>query len=1005
MKKSMVTDTKRSAWGRLALFLALALPASLPAGTFGRVVPIGGHAADVALDEGRGVLYIANFTANRIEVMSLADGTIQTSINVNPQPGSISISPDGRWLLVAHYGNFAAPNTPNNALTLINLDTRGKQSFALGFPPLGVAFGIDNRALVVTSTDFTLFDPVSGSTRTLDTITGVVAKTLPAQSAQFPANIIAASVAASGDGRRIFGLSDTIQFSYEVFANRLVAFNYVSTPAMGPRVVSVNRDGSYYISGWALNTTSGTLWAQFPNPRGDLHVGSHAIDAERGRVYAQIPQGGTATPTPGATAAPAVLQVHDADNLRVRERLQLAENLSGKSILNSDGSVMYAISESGVSILPVGQLDRQPRLIASVQDIAFRGNFCDRRVATQEFTITDPSGANTDFTVTSTLPGVFVSPSSGVTPAVVRVIVDPNAFQNQKGTASGALRIASSRAVNLAPEVRLLVNNREPDQRGTFVNVSGKLVDIVPDPVRDRFFVLRQDTNEVLVFDGVNYNQIATLRTGNTPTSMAITFDRRWLLVGNDNSQIANVFDLETLEPSQPVRMPFGHYPRWLASSGNALLAATRVAGPVHKIDRIDMLTRSATELPSLGVYQNDIDINTALTASPNGSTILIAQANGTLMLYNANVDSFTISRKDAQLLEGAIAASSFDQYVVGNSLLNSSLVVQRALESGTGESSGFFFLDQAGYRTTSPNSGSPGIIQRVELTSGQGIRPTRMVESPVLNETGANFTRTLAPIYSRNVIVSLSTSGFTVLPWNYDASVASPRIERVANAADSRSPLSPGGLITVSGRDLSPINQASRELPLPTALGESCLTVNGVPVPILFVSPTQVNAQMPFNVEGNVTMILRTPGGVSDNFNLTVLPTGPGVFRSGTAGPLTDLPTVVRIKNGQFVTLSNPVHREDTLTIFLTGLGRTLPAIDAGVPAPGDPAPVPLIEPEVTLGGVALPITFAGLAPGQVGVYQINVTVPGWVPLGMEQPLAIGAGGQSTVLSVRVVD
>src|ERR1700736_684243 len=64
-------------------------------GTFGTVVPIGGEAADVALDEARGVLYIANFTANRIDVMSLSDNTIHTSYNVAGQPGSLSLSPDG----------------------------------------------------------------------------------------------------------------------------------------------------------------------------------------------------------------------------------------------------------------------------------------------------------------------------------------------------------------------------------------------------------------------------------------------------------------------------------------------------------------------------------------------------------------------------------------------------------------------------------------------------------------------------------------------------------------------------------------------------------------------------------------------------------------------------------------------------------------------------------------------------------------------------------------------
>src|ERR1700719_2588571 len=55
---------------------------SARAGTFGQVVVIGGEAADIALDEARGVLYVANFTANRIDVMSLDNHQIQTSINV-----------------------------------------------------------------------------------------------------------------------------------------------------------------------------------------------------------------------------------------------------------------------------------------------------------------------------------------------------------------------------------------------------------------------------------------------------------------------------------------------------------------------------------------------------------------------------------------------------------------------------------------------------------------------------------------------------------------------------------------------------------------------------------------------------------------------------------------------------------------------------------------------------------------------------------------------------------
>src|SRR5438477_7112568 len=133
----------------LALAVALIPSGSLLAGTFGRVVPIGGSASDIALDEARGVMYIANFTANRIEVMSLTSNTIQTSINVASQPGSVSLSPDGRYLIVAHFGNNVAPASPTNSLTLIDLTAgNAKQTFALGNPPLGAAFGADGRALV-----------------------------------------------------------------------------------------------------------------------------------------------------------------------------------------------------------------------------------------------------------------------------------------------------------------------------------------------------------------------------------------------------------------------------------------------------------------------------------------------------------------------------------------------------------------------------------------------------------------------------------------------------------------------------------------------------------------------------------------------------------------------------------------------------------------------------------------------------------------------------------------
>ena len=67
--------------------------------------------------------------------------------------------------------------------------------------------------------------------------------------------------------------------------------------------------------------------------------------------------------------------------------------------------------------------------------------------------------------------------------------------------------------------------------------------------------------------------------------------------------------------------------------------------------------------------------------------------------------------------------------------------------------------------------------------------------------------------------------------------------------------------------------------MPLPTVIADSCLTVNGAPTHMLFVSPTQVNAQMPAQASGNVAMVMHTPGGVSNTYFLTLLTGAPSVF------------------------------------------------------------------------------------------------------------------------------
>lgn len=983
----------------IALFSLAFFCASAGAATFGTVVPIGGQAADIALDEPRRSLYIANFTGNRIDVLSLDTNAIVRSIQVAAQPGALAISRDGKYLVIAHYGNFAAAT---NSVTILNLTDSSRRVFGVGAAPLGVAFGANDQALLVTAKDFILLDPVTGQTRTIETVDGLAVRTLPVPVPALPSEIVRASLTASLDGLWIYGLTDKFLFRYNVGLPQLSITGYTSRPEMGPRTVSVSSNGSYYTAGWALFDRQGTMTAQFPNPSGKLDIGSHVVDSEAGVIYAQLIQAdtavtpGVARPTTTANTAP-TLDILAADNLAVIERLRLRENLTGRSVLNSARDVVYAVSAGGVTVLPVGQRGKAPRVKADGQDIIFRGNSCVRRQETQEIAIVDTGGNSTAFSLVPSGSGITVSPSSGVTPTVVRITIDPGAFDDAKGTSVRYIDIRAPGAVNFPDRIRVLVNNRDPDQRGAVHNVPGKLVDVLADPSRDRFMIVRQDTNEVLVFDR-NMRQTAALRTGNTPTQMAMSSDSKYLIVGNNNSQIASVFDLDTLQSSTPVRFPAGHYPRSIAVSGNAILASVRSTSGPHTIDRIDMFTRTAHTPARLGVYTNEVNINTSLAASPDGSSILIAQADGKVMLYNANFDTF-VARRDFEALSGAVAASSFNVFAVDNYLLNSSLIPVGMLDKIAGSSSsGFVFSDLVGFRSLTSGVGQAGIIERVNLSQLASILPTRTTESPLIETTG--FSRTLAVLGNREGLVSLSTSGFTVLPWNYDASFAPPRIDRVVNAADQSDNFAPGSLVTIFGAQLSPIPGSPGDLATGDALSQSCLTINGAVAPVVFSSPDRINAQLPFNVAGTVTLVLRTPGGPSDPFRLRTTPGAPGVFRSGPGAT----PTIVRSLNNELVTLSNPIHGGDGLVIYATGLGRTDPEVPLGATSPFEPLARVLNPPKVTLGNVELPIYFAGLTPGLIGVYQINVIVPRAVPFGFDIPLRIEQGESATTVPVRVV-
>src|SRR5512139_4164265 len=165
-------------WSQI-LIASVWLTATAWGGTFGRVVALGGHGSDLALDEGRGVVYVADFTGSQIDVISTAELSRRSSMAVAAQPNSLALSHDGRYLLVTHHASFLPPNTAFLGMTLIQLDSGARQTFILPAPPLGAAFISDNRALIVTTTEFLLYNPATGALSLLATVGELTARTLP----------------------------------------------------------------------------------------------------------------------------------------------------------------------------------------------------------------------------------------------------------------------------------------------------------------------------------------------------------------------------------------------------------------------------------------------------------------------------------------------------------------------------------------------------------------------------------------------------------------------------------------------------------------------------------------------------------------------------------------------------------------------------------------------------------------------------------------------------------
>jgi uncharacterized protein (TIGR03437 family) len=214
----------------------------------------------------------------------------------------------------------------------------------------------------------------------------------------------------------------------------------------------------------------------------------------------------------------------------------------------------------------------------------------------------------------------------------------------------------------------------------------------------------------------------------------------------------------------------------------------------------------------------------------------------------------------------------------------------------------------------------------------------------------------------------------------SFQTTLTVPQISQggVANAASYSTVLAPGELFSIFGTNLASTTASATSVPLPMTLAGTSVTVNGKAAPLVFVSPTQINAQIPYEVTEFDPAFPRpavvvTSGGVASLAanSATMGQSAPGIFQYGTNR------AVAQNQDNSINASDNPAKVGSTIIVYMTGGGPLDHTVATGAGAPSSPLSRLLQPITATIGGQPATVSFAGLTPGFVGLVQVNLVVP----------------------------
>lgn len=215
--------------------------------------------------------------------------------------------------------------------------------------------------------------------------------------------------------------------------------------------------------------------------------------------------------------------------------------------------------------------------------------------------------------------------------------------------------------------------------------------------------------------------------------------------------------------------------------------------------------------------------------------------------------------------------------------------------------------------------------------------------------------------------------------------------------AADLPEPGVAPGLIAIYGGSLAKAYEAGTSNPLPQSIAGTVVLVEDRLLPLVYVSPEQINAQLPGDLEpGEYKLTVRTDGLADITSTFTVVRNAPGLF----VNMVDTTPYAVALhEDGSPVTVENPAKRTELISLIGTGFGPYNRRVVDGWVAPATPA-ASLVDPvEIVVGGARLQPTFAGAAAGLTGMTATRFRVGQSASGAVEVKVTVNGKESNTVI------